>query len=91
MLDVVGSPIAEPAEVAGAQTIGNPGRAEVTEFLESEVGVGGIVEFVGAVGGGKRRIGILGQPIDDVAEVAVDASGGLGGVDLAVVEDAHFV
>jgi hypothetical protein len=36
-------------------------------------------------------IGIMGKSIDDVAEVAVDASGGLTGVDLAIVENSALV
>ena len=52
MKNVEGLKVVEPAEVVLADSEGDPVGAEASIFLKDEVGMGGIVEFVGAVGTG---------------------------------------
>ena len=89
MEDVEGLTVVEPSEVLAANSVRDAVRAEASIFVDGEVGVSGIVKFVGAVGGGQSGIGILGKTIDDVSKVAVDASGSLCSVYLTIVENFH--
>lgn len=85
MEDVKGLSNIEPAEVVGPDALRDAGGPEASIFLEGEVGVSGIVALLSAVDGVYGGLSVLGEPIDDVGEVAADASSGLVGVDLAVI------
>ncbi len=89
MENIEGGTIGNPAKVCGLDAVGNPMGPKAAIFFEAELGMGGIMAVGGVVGGGEGGVSGGGKSIDDVGEVAVDAAGGLGGVDLAIVENLH--
>jgi len=89
MENVEGLTVVEPSEVLAANSVRDAVRAETSIFLKGEVRMSRVVKFVGAVGGGQSGVNILGKAIDDISEVAVDASGGLRCIDLTIVKNFH--